>query len=449
MKVPKLHYTVVGAIAFAASAAVGSIAYEIVFVIICLVAFLKRSYVLPLLFLSGLLKVAPISHAFRIDITLLYVIIFSLYSLPFIFRPSALNKNRRFINVLILLMFVTVGASLLLTKATWYYTSKSGIFIVTLYLPLLLLIANRVDSEVQSEFISGFKTVVVILANAWVGVGFYNMIHQIQLTQFENAEAVVTHVSSYGENYMYFSSFLVYVFMHSFIELYFERRLVILNFFLLIVYTYLLLNSPARGLTIGLVFSLTVLVALSLKKLSVRQIINLSCLAAVVTVGVYFYLTSGSDLTAIKRLVSFDPGSKSIADRISAIVVAFDEWNSNVFYILFGMGTDSVAYLNGDPGLYAHNLVLELIFEYGLVGSIPLLVFFAISFVFAWHEVKRGFFQKNGNIIWLVGVYFILLSFSMFSNTLGNMRPLWIVIALLLTVNFNRQSQALAYETAH
>ena len=53
-------------------------------------------------------------------------------------------------------------------------------------------------------------------------------------------------------------------------------------------------------------------------------------------------------------------------------------WEAFLQRPLFGYGYGYDRYFNGDPGLYAHNLILELLLNFGVVGTIPVLLCISI-----------------------------------------------------------------------
>jgi hypothetical protein len=419
------------------------------FFVICLFGILgyslfNKERTMAILFLSGLLKIAPSVSTLPNDITFSSLVIYLLYRVKEILTIQAMNKKLIQIMFLLVIAWLVVMGSFIYTKATWLYLSKSSVNIVFLYIPLALLIINDLGSNnlIESK-LSSFVRPILLFSALWTGVGFHNDLNDIVLKQIENTDATVAHISAFGENYMYFSSFVCFIIIYYFVEFYKFQKISIGGIFFILLQCYLLVNSPARGLTIGLLISILLLSLPNISKIKVKYLISLFIAAGVVALSGLYYLNyelSKEQIESLTRLTDFSSEGKSVSHRITSVTTGFYKWNDTLFSILFGLGADSVAFINGDPGLYAHNIILESVLEYGLLGSIPILMFFFVAFFVSKRLLRLGLDIKSSAILWIVGVYYMIFVFSLFSGTLGNSRLLWILTSMIYLLSSNVSS---------
>lgn len=391
-----------------------------------------QSY-LGLLFFSGLIKNAPLIPQLPIDVTLLSYILFILYVTIQRIKNKTINKNSIPIAIILACSFIIVFLSLLTTIAPWSYISIYGIFIVLLYLPLLLMIIQLPVEEVKKN-VSQLLNLSLYLGYLWVGMGLHNSLIGYAPPQQEDPSAQVEHLSAFGEDYMTFSSFVVLIFIDALVQFFF-RRSYILHGLLLIVLTYTIMNSPARGLTLGLILAAITLLGIYVRKATREKILVLCALPIGLLLFMTLYLSHLKDNVSIDRLTNFDPSGVSINHRLTSIKVGYEHWKDQMF---FGTGTSSIAFYNGAPGYHAHNPIIEIIFEYGLVGGIPLLLFFGLS-LFLYYRLltTRIMLEKSPVELWLAGAFTTFFIFGMFSGTLGDMRQLWILLAIIITLGIS------------
>lgn len=319
----------------------------------------------------------------------------------------------------------------MLTPAPWEYTRNSGIYIVVMYLPLVFMIVNLPWERARS-ILGEFQKVSLLISYPWIGLGLYNETIGYFPPQLSNPAFPVDHLSSFGEDYMAFATFIVLAFTDALVQFLYRRRYLI-NGALMILLVYALVNAPARGLALGLVLASILLVLIWLRHFSPGKVILIMFLISGILGFVVYYLNrfeSGNKNYLIHRLVDFDPSGTSISNRITSVSVAFQHWGDHLW---FGMGTDSVAWLNQDPGLYTHNLILEILFEYGIVGGLPLFALLALLFLSFYIIMRKHMIPAtDASMIWFGAVFVAFFGFGMFSGTLGNMRLLWILMGLTI-----------------
>ncbi len=406
-----------------------------VMALMILIQFVRLEVAMPVLFISGLVKTHPLLDKSPIDITVVALALVGVQTVLALLRQPRIPRNIARVNILVVLMACGTAFTIITSIAPKDYVNSSGIFVLLLYLPLVLLIINNVRRENFRAKIYFFRVVVLIISSAWVGVGLYNQLKGIVPMQFEDPTTEVAHMSSFGENYMYFSSFAVFLVLNCFVQVVFHRKQILINLALSAAFAYLMMNSPARGLTAGLAGTILIMGASALRRMSFRQVIAFGSMVLVLVVSVYVYLQLSLSETQemnVDRLTDFSAKGKSVADRLIAIKNGYSVWSEDMFFILMGMGSGSVASLSNDPGLYAHNLIVELIFEYGAIGSLPYFAYFLLSAVCAYRVFRHARDRGDSDILWVVGIFSTMFLFGMVSNTLGNMRLLWILTALMI-----------------
>lgn len=143
-------------------------------------------------------------------------------------------------------------------------------------------------------------------------------------------------------------------------------------------------------------------------------------ITAVVTASVFstyigrFFQES---ITVNRFAVLFNKGDPT--DRIRFFTEAIKIFLTNGQTVLFGAGTDSFSI-----GLYPHNVFLELLCNYGIVGTTFFV--FPIAYVFIVRKRKIGSWYGNSveeNLLFLFFIYFLVI--YMFT---GGLRSSWMFI---------------------
>ncbi len=95
-------------------------------------------------------------------------------------------------------------------------------------------------------------------------------------------------------------------------------------------------------------------------------------------------------------------------------------------------------------GMYPHNIILEMLITFGIVGTAPFIYFLILIFI----KIRESFMDKtigNNATVKVAGIMFINVLFSLMSSgTLLLNLPFWICIAILLTAN-NKHNDKLLY----
>lgn len=145
-------------------------------------------------------------------------------------------------------------------------------------------------------------------------------------------------------------------------------------------------------------------------------------ITAVVTASVFWTYIGRffqQSITASRFIALFDKGDPSF--RIQFFTEAIKIFLTNGQTILFGAGIDSFPI---SIGLYPHNVFLELLSNYGIVGTTFFV--FPIAYVFIVRKRKIGSWYGNSleeNLLFLFFIYFLVI--DMFT---GALRGSWMFI---------------------
>jgi len=210
-------------------------------------------------------------------------------------------------------------------------------------------------------------------------------------------------------------------------------------FSLLAVVTMISTGSRGPLLAVGLVLGF-LLTTLNLRyKFSLLLFVGLLCL-------ILFGSSMGSfDLRGTQRILTsinialnssiatFDELDFLSAGRFSLWRLAITLWQENPWT---GVG------IGNFPGLYAHNLVLELLSEYGLVGFVLF-----CGFLLGVGQAGYSIYQNNRNdfvTLSALGVLILSLGQLMFSGNIQNSVMFWIASALVLNLGVTQTQQPAA-----
>lgn len=410
----------------------GPAAFYPLFFILCVVALTDRNYSLPLLFFSGIVKATPVVASLAVDFTLLALLYFLFATVKGLKLSGRLvQRDKLLICGLLILMLVIVAFSFVYTPATSFFLKNSAVFLV---LNLLLAIAFLVGwpQTDPKQLLNPFLNFSLWLGLIWVGVGIHNELYNVPVFDIKYPHDKMWHISSFGEDYMAYSAMVIMSLTAVAVHFFFVRRS-LLKFLVLIILFYGLLASPARGLMIGFLFSVMVLFAYSFTgKVRVKTVmfagIFVICIAVIIAV---FHERLA---VALGRLTYYDPSSVSIGNRLKYVQNALDHWTTN---FILGTGIDSVMYYNGDLGRHVHNVLIESVVEFGIIGGLPFLFFFFLTVVFFHHVFRIAVQSRDSNVIWIGMVFVTFFVFGLFSGSLSQIRNLWLLSCIVMAIDID------------
>jgi O-antigen ligase len=408
----------------------GNDAFNFFFIILCVRAFFDRKYSIPLLFFSGYLKIIPIVSDLPVDFTALVLVFFIFYTtLNTYNKRNTIGKNKMIVTLVLAVMLVVTLLSFFTTPATSSYLTKSGIYLI-LNLILTMLILLFWDVKEPDRVIVPFSNFATAIGILWIGQGLHNDIFNVVV--LDSTQTPMWHISSFGEDYMVFSTFVILLIVKFGIFFIWEKKSIIAAI-LLIIFSYCMVASPARGLTIGFLISLVFVYAYAFNGKIGLKTISVMAILFIAVIGLIFAFQEDLAIT-LNRLTTFDTRTRSINYRIEGIQFALDKWSDK---ILFGTGIDSIMYFKNAPGGHVHNVLLEAVVELGLVGGLPFLLFFALAFYCFHRLLKLAIKLHHPHLLWISMIFLIFFIFSLFSGSLSQIRPLWVIMALAISMSFD------------
>lgn len=262
--------------------------------------------------------------------------------------------------VFILYMFITISWS----GSTSYGLSK----------PLMLILFTFFFIVTQKYFVINFNQVAYffLISNILFLILFYQTFgnpFEVVITSHTRLKDEETNPITFSR-YLGFASFFV-------IYLFFNKRNLLLKISLgvlfLISLTYMLL-SGSKGPVFAFIIAVVVL-SLLLNKNLINKIYILIGLAAAFMYGLNKLLLSDLSNFIEKRYVenegSYDARLNLFTNSLELIE------RTNIFYFLFGFGSGDYAIfsLGRDIRSYPHNLLIEILFEYGILGLLLFIIF--------------------------------------------------------------------------
>jgi O-antigen ligase len=190
---------------------------------------------------------------------------------------------------------------------------------------------------------------------------------------------------------------------------------------LIIISSVYMVSTGSKGPVLSLIASfMIVYVLLSNHDYSIKYKLCATVSLVVILFFVFHYISNGDGFlhqrflnegSSISRISQYDSVIKAII-------------NSSIQDMTFGHGLGSYSYLSTGMDIrdYPHNLMLEVLYETGVIGLILIVVMFSYPFV-----MRYIYFKKPDPTIVLFVYYIINAQFS--GDLLSN--PLWIVFGFL------------------
>lgn len=383
--------------------------------------------ILLLLFiLSGLLKgyLLFLGITFPVDLTVLtLLLIFFKFGYEILLKKRTLIFPRYFINSILLfaLFYLWILLTLFFTPSKNYSFQKAGYFginFIAFALPLLLG-----DLKVK-KFIKGFILLSIFCGLAYLPFQFLYQLGEMAGTSTDKLDSV-------GGMYLDIGEFLGL----SLVFCVTSDRLWKSNLIHFIVSTTCLVVLALIGARGPLIFAL--LIALLYFILKIRNTLKyvfsqsffvkiiIGCALFIVIYlknTEYFEVLFERTLSRLMVLGENDSSNSSAITRIEFLESSYFHIFKNPFVFIFGNGIGSfgILTLNEDIRAYPHNIILEVLFELGLIG----LLIFCIWIIFSIKFVRK----KSEYVSVLVLIYLVMNLLK--SSSLIDIRLSFIVFSL-------------------
>jgi len=377
-------------------------------------SFWRPELSLVLIFFSGFLKSIEIIHDLPIDLTVLAVLLLLIHSFIKIIKTKKLTKLR-YLDILVVLQGLLVLFSVVFisskTWLNWWDAERFIVFNLSLYFGLFLLSVKRKEIITIIHWI--LFGVLVVTSSA---------VHNLIFGKISS-----WYLTSFGESYSSLALMVglgIIFFFHYILcsKQIFTQKILSFILYGLLIFTFAFL--PSRHVILSL--ALTLLLTILLKNLLRQRFRLIGILIFSLTIylmGLYIANTQGVN---VKRSWSYKGVyAASAYDRVDYLTSAIKLFKEKP---IFGIGMGEFMYLHGGKGNYPHNLLLESLVSFGILGIFIFWPTFFISFKNSIITLK----DKNMKNVEIIALWFLFFFFdSMFSGSLSSRRTLWLIMGIL------------------
>ncbi|MDY3529506.1 O-antigen ligase family protein [Riemerella anatipestifer] len=337
-----------------------------------------------------------------------FVFVYYILTKQFDLKNIIFFGNNKFVNFFYSLSFVVFSYSLII------YQSVESLKIF--YTFFLILPFSVIFSEPKRA------RIFVIISSILVAIVFFiclfNLLNIIRYDEvFYIRDGKMRAKGFMGSpNYMAYNSAAVFLLLY-----YGNLKFRLKNLFLLFIFGSVLLTA-SRGVTIGLVFCL-IFSNFKFNKTGVYSLI----LGFIVTLYIFIYKPPVLT-TFFERFSSLVEDGNS-SGRTDIWTEGYYLWSENLRSIYFGFGFNNFENLLSFYGVdnTVHNSFLRLLFEFGIIGFIFVILFFNNSFSsFGWKFNRRIVLILTITLMWLTNDFFLL-------------RENFLMITILYTLSLSEQ----------
>lgn len=338
----------------------------------------------------------------------LYILLFLCFSMNIRFSRKNNLRNEGF-KVAMFLFFCSFIWSIIITPSggSISFNQKLTFSIIEIFLPSTLIILFGLKSKFNLNYIFNFFEIIsllgalLLLTNAYT-IGFHNIMTSSFMERVEVGQSNVIWTGR-----LISIGFLIIILN--------QNKLVIKLSKIFLLLPAMLLTGSKSVLLFPLISILFYIFFLT-QKIDLSKKVKLISLVIITVIGIFSIFSILDPLAVEKR---FSSKSGTIDARKNSIEIVFDEYISSN-NILFGNGLSTSGYplvYNYDVTDYPHNIVIEMLYETGLIGVLiyfsPLIIPFLLFF-----KVKHKLDKK---IPVLVSCLFMFLFYAQTSgNMVGN-----------------------------
>lgn len=345
---------------------------------------------------------------------LLLIIIINLYKNKY---KIELNKNQISSILIMFLILISIIFSLFYTSSDSYAYTKTLQYFTILVAFIYPLIIK--DFSVK-KFFTFFILSTLIISIIYTPLFFksYAILYTIKV----NAKAEMIYSSYLSIGYIIGISILLNIFSNIF-----NNKMKLLLTFILFG---ILFITGARG---PIIFLLITFVLYGFNLLFIKRKINLKKIIISFSIILLIFIPLSTKINfddvferSINRLFALTTSSDSAAnDRLQRYVFVFEKIDSNNLLLGHGFGSFGIEYEKKDIRSYPHNILLEFLFELGIIGL--------FLFLFLLYLVSKALlFNKN---FLLFAIFIFLLLNSMKSLSITDSRIMFAFFAVIIIYN--------------
>jgi len=190
------------------------------------------------------------------------------------------------------------------------------------------------------------------------------------------------------------------------------KKLLLLTIPLLISSTFLLLITGQRGTLLGIIFCIAIYYIFS-KYSTIKNIIyKISIITVIIALFTFIDLNKFEVFNRFSELKDYES-----FERYQDYFEVWEIFESNSF--VFGEGSLGYYFLTGR--VYPHNIVLEAIVDYGLLGFVSIVIMIIYGLIYSIKLIRFNEYDINNQVvayIWIMLLISVLVSGSFVSNSI-------------------------------
>jgi hypothetical protein len=346
------------------------------------------------------------------------------------------NRNYHYLNyysdpVVFSVFFFTVVLLIQDTFSVYYDLNKSSIanfelefFLNTLFpfftLPFYISSNNDCNAAIKSFFYWGVSYLMVIVLLFDMDI---NVIMEDRMKLNDQTEILDPISLSRYAGFSTISSVYFLLFGHS------KKRLTVLFVFGFALSVFFLLLAGQRGTIIGVVLSLSLL--------GIREEYRNKMIWLLPIVLVCIYLSAFSSFEVFDRFKDLE--NYQTYNRFYDYIKVWEIFKTNGW--LYGLGSEGYYYLTGRS--YPHNIILEHVSNYGLLGLLCIVVVIVKSLQYSVRLMK---FSKNYYDYIVVSCWFMTLSSSFVSASINGNKLFYLFSGMIvISYSFLKEKEVCSF----
>lgn len=379
---------------------------------------------LLLLIFSGLLKGFSFFLGINIPIDLTLLSLILMLFLFLLKNKTKAHPKYFIISIFLLLLFyLWMAVSLLFTPSKSYAYIKVSFFLINIFAFAIPLLYYKLDVKF---FVKGFVLISILCGLFYLPFQFLYQVGEMSSVVDEGNSSIHTMYLAIGELLG-----LSFLFCTTQERLWQSKMLQSLITLICIVVLALI---GARGpLLFALLLALMYMMFSG--KIKLTSIFNVNfflriCLGLIIIIALYLknaeYLDVLIERTVSRFMVLGESGNSnsSALARVNYLNISIEHIFKNPFVFLFGNGVGSfgILVLHEDIRAYPHNIILEIFFEFGLIG----LMIFMLWIIYSLKFIK----SKSSHISIFILSYLLLNLLK--SSSLVDIRLSFIILSIYM-----------------
>lgn len=397
------------------------------------------------LYFIYIIVLLSLSLFIRPGIVLAYILVFQTTNNTFFSELNLINFKDVFVIVLLTLLFIIhFNFSLPLRNIIYFLRNKVtfGLLIIVLYMLIQFILNNSVHlSQVVNRFLPILLLLIVaaisfknkifikdfvfgILIFGFLSFSFMYLFKDLGLSIINDRSSVL---SATGFDSITFGRFSGIIFIVSgFFTLYTKKSaLKLFSVFNMLFALFGIFASGTKGVMVAIVLSIGIFIAIHNNFKKGLLIAILSILSVLFIIQIFSF----ENITVFIRFIELKEEGvgygTSTGVRILYFLTALQIFPDNFF---LGLGTSGFLLEFGD---YPHNMLLEFLIDYGILGLLSLILILFTNFKFSYNILRAKHF--NYQYYCIIVIWLFLFIHTMFSGDITRNALFWIFTGVMIS----------------